>query len=413
MNAIAARAAMHYERGNIGAADVLVRAALQVDARDAAALNLRARMALAVGRPDVAAASAQQALEAAPHFKPARKNLEDARLRLATWPGIPAPLPSRLLVIRTWGCGFWSDVYHVLGMCLLAEYTGRTPVVLWGNGSWFRDPGVSEAWCEYFEPVSPVSVAQAQDRSLLSVFPSRWKGRLHEELDRFAGEGSRLHFVSLLGRDEPVLVSDFFSPVLAMLPWAPPGHWSVGLSVDATLGRLMKMYARPRPEIESIATHARDSLPPLDSLLSVHFRGTDKVVENDSLPALHDAYTAAIDASLDAGPASAVLLITDSRPGLEFFASRYGARLHSLPAIRAAGSEGVHYSGAAAPSALAREVLRDVLVASGCGAFIGTGSSNVSTAVVHRRDWPAGRVRLLDRSLHDYEFTGESLHGPL
>jgi len=43
----------------------------------------------------------------------------------------------KFLLIKAWGYGFWSDVSHVLGQLLVAELTGRTPIVHWGQNSLF------------------------------------------------------------------------------------------------------------------------------------------------------------------------------------------------------------------------------------------------------------------------------------
>ncbi len=41
-------------------------------------------------------------------------------------------MPSdRFLLIKSWGCGFWSDVDHVMGQLLVAEITNRIPVIYW------------------------------------------------------------------------------------------------------------------------------------------------------------------------------------------------------------------------------------------------------------------------------------------
>ncbi len=42
------------------------------------------------------------------------------------------------LLIKAWGFGMFADVDHVLGQLLIAEMTGRTPVVHWGTNSLYK-----------------------------------------------------------------------------------------------------------------------------------------------------------------------------------------------------------------------------------------------------------------------------------
>jgi protein O-GlcNAc transferase len=51
-------------------------------------------------------------------------------------------------------------VSHVLGQCLLAEITGRLPVVQWGGNSLFSDHPSSNAFETFFEPVSGCNIKE-------------------------------------------------------------------------------------------------------------------------------------------------------------------------------------------------------------------------------------------------------------
>lgn len=64
---------------------------------------------------------------------------------------VPHSKSGGFLLIKSWGYGFWSDVEHVIGALLLAEMTGRTPVVHWGGNSYFSD---DEGGGTPFEPFS-------------------------------------------------------------------------------------------------------------------------------------------------------------------------------------------------------------------------------------------------------------------
>ena len=46
---------------------------------------------------------------------------------------------SKYLLIKAWGFGFFSDVNHIIGQLLIAELTGRIPIVYWGKNSLFGE----------------------------------------------------------------------------------------------------------------------------------------------------------------------------------------------------------------------------------------------------------------------------------
>ena len=77
------------------------------------------------------------------------------------------------LLIKAWGFGFFSDVYHVLGQLLLAELTDRQPIVHWGQNSLFTDRSGQNAFEFFFEPLSELNVSDlaSQDHD---YFPRKW-----------------------------------------------------------------------------------------------------------------------------------------------------------------------------------------------------------------------------------------------
>jgi hypothetical protein len=82
---------------------------------------------------------------------------------------------NRFLLIKAWGCGFWSDVSHVAGQLLIAELTDRIPVIFWGTGSLYasENPLVKDAFIMYFLPVSNYSVYDSSRQvSVIRVEPA-------------------------------------------------------------------------------------------------------------------------------------------------------------------------------------------------------------------------------------------------
>ena len=60
----------------------------------------------------------------------------------------------------------------MLGACLLAEHTNRTPVVWWGRESRYRSEHVVNGWTDYFEPVSNVTIEDIQLQK--TFWPPKW-----------------------------------------------------------------------------------------------------------------------------------------------------------------------------------------------------------------------------------------------
>src|SRR5438105_9423414 len=119
----------------------------------------------------------------------------------------PAPPPGttaerhRFLLIKAWGCGFWSDMNHVFGSLLLAEITGRTPVTHWGSNSLFRDETGSDAFRLYFEPVSSFDIEYLTAIRRATFFPAKWSRSTlrRENVAKWEGPDSRLSGRSFLG----------------------------------------------------------------------------------------------------------------------------------------------------------------------------------------------------------------------
>ena len=97
------------------------------------------------------------------------------RLGLDRLPSLQAGR-DKFLLIKAWGFGFWSDMDHVLGGLLLAEITGRMPVVHWGRNSLFSDDPARNAFDEFFEPVSAMRIDDLI-RADFTYFPPKWSAR--------------------------------------------------------------------------------------------------------------------------------------------------------------------------------------------------------------------------------------------
>jgi hypothetical protein len=378
------------------------RPAEQDPAQDAAELAQTAGDYLRAGRRDVAELYARGALETDPRNAAARRLLDELA-RALRWPGRFAAPPAagpRYLLIREWAQGFWSDVDHVLGMCLLAEIAGRIPVVWWGAQSRFAPAGAGNAWEQFFEPVSRAAVA---DLAPLRRFPAKWQGQpLQGPIrNRWTGDGSRLVGLELLDRDDEVVVSDFHTGMKALLPWLPPAHPLAGASLQDAYRSLVRKYLRPRAEILAEVDRFAAAHFGGRPLVGVHVRGSDKVEEVSDLEGILARYFERLDARLRARPGAGIFLLTDDERVRAVYEQRYAARLVTTPCTRSRSNVGVHYLADRDPARIGVEVMVDTYLAARCGEFIGLGYSNVSLFVSYLKAWPPGSCDLLDANAHE------------
>jgi hypothetical protein len=117
-------------------------------------------------------------------------------------------------------------VHHTLGGLLLAEITRRTPVTHWGKNCRFGDGSARDAFQDYFEPVSAVSVADIVQIGDATFFPPKWTAdNLPEAIvSKWAGAGARLGAVEFLNRQATIAVVDYYIGVVNAAAWLPAHH---------------------------------------------------------------------------------------------------------------------------------------------------------------------------------------------
>jgi len=333
---------------------------------------------------------------------------------------------ARYLFIRDWGYGFWSNVHHVLGQLLVAELTHRVPVVWWGDNSLFRDAANPNAFALFFEPVAPATLAPPPLTDL-SIFPPKWNATNLQgaAINAWEGPYSRMAAPYLFDRPEDMVVSDFYAPLSAILPWIGPDSAYHGLDEDEIHLRLCEKYLTPTPAIRQKADDFFAHHMAGRAWVAVHVRGSDKIHESPHLHQTNARYTEFIDQIIALNPDIGVFLLTDAVDVHEAYQARYGTRLVTTPALRTGSQVGVHLQGHSG-YAIGADVLIDVLLAIRCQYFLGNKESNVSLAVSSLKRWPAGFIFMFgDKSvrsdnwfLHhghnrppeEREHTGETRH---
>ncbi len=388
-------------RGNLQLADYLCRDALRDNPQDALAMSLLGHMAAGLRRWQLADAWFTRALSLRPGSTEivgwrdrAREMAQAARAMAAA--AAPKMLARpKYLLIKAWGYGFWSDMDHVVGQLLLAELTGRTPVVHWGANTLFGASGVANAFELYFRPVSGATqdglAAWGQ-----SFFPAKWTAATlrDENVNKFQGPGSRTSALHLLARDEDVVVSDFHGKVVDLMAWIEPDSPWHGLDYQAVYRRLYAKYIQLQPALQARVDAFANARMAGRRWVAVHVRGSDKITELRDLELVNQQYQHRIEKMLQADPAMGIFLLTDSEHFASEYRRTYGKRVLLADVARSADDTGVHYAGHEGRK-LGEEVVLDAHLAARCDAFLGNGASNVSTAIRHLKDWAPGSFELI------------------
>lgn len=380
--------------GQLAAAEIACRELLDRSPREAAGLHLLGFIAAQAGERDTAIAYFQAALESEPGNERIRENLLAVQ-------GRPPRAPQggeRYLLIKGWGFGFWADMAHVAGSLLLAEITGRIPLVHWGAESRFSDKSACNAFTHYFEPVSPVSLEQLARLPDASFFPPRWHaGNLAQSgVSKWEGKGSRAGAVFFLNRPESVAVSDFNIGVVHVMPWIPRHHSLHGKSLEEIYCALTEKYLRPRPQIAAACdafyrTHLAGA-----PFVAVHLRGSDKATEDPELKATNRELLKVLETVDSSWP---IFLMTDDAQCLAGMKRTYGRRIVATDCQRTETAEGVHYLPTVDPVKAGREIMIDTYLALRADRFIGNGLSNVSAMIAVMKDWAPGALSLVGRSI--------------
>jgi protein O-GlcNAc transferase len=171
-----------FQKGNIAKAEILLRAHLERESNDHEAFYLLGKMATAINLPHYALNYFNESLRLAPKWQLSLDARDQVIKHLTESQGqsvIDQPKSEqaeqneKFILIKAWGQGFWSDVSHVLAQLLVAELTGRTPVVHWGTNSLFGDGTSANAFEFYFETFSKVNVIGLQKEEF-DIWPPKW-----------------------------------------------------------------------------------------------------------------------------------------------------------------------------------------------------------------------------------------------
>ena len=391
------KAIQAYKKGNLALAECLCQDLLDKQSLQPLGYILLGKIALDIGEPQFAIDYFNQVPEQDQNYALAQNNALAAHEIISKKNNNTDKKKSpKYLLVKAWGCGFWSDVDHVLGQLLLAEMTERIPIVYWGKNSLFGDPESVNSFEIYFEPVSSCLTFELLKKKSFTFYPGKWSAPtlLLENVNKFSGKFSRMAGIYGLNRREDVLVSDFHSFVYELMPWIRSGSLPVDGGYEEIYRYLFKKYIKLKPHLTSAIENFWGAHMQGKKILAVHVRGSDKVTEQPQLNEFNLRYFDAISKVTSIHNDIYIFIITDSEPVLEDYKKRFGEKLIYTHCTRSTTDVGVHYQGHPG-SKIGAEIILDTYLAAKCDFFIGNGASNVSTTIGHMKDWPDGRYILL------------------
>ncbi len=403
------------ERGNIARADQLCRLAMAefppcprwpfYRSRIAAHLNLhdQAQHWLTVTKQSIA--------NAAPALFPALEaRLPELQSKPAERPGNLHPSPSYLL-IKCWGYGFWSDVSHVLASLLLAEMTGRIPVIHWGSNSCYTDAPELNSFTTFYQPANDVSLEELAELDS-DYFPDKWHaGNLDQDgLNYWVGPGSRQSGLYFLNRPEKIVVSDFYTQISELLPWLDAEHPLHGCSVREAYYQLYRKYFKLQPTVQREVDAFIETNFTGHPSLGIHIRNVDKGYENPRFQEELAQIPPIVKAYIKKYPDLRIFLLTDSVEALETWRREYGERVFNSDCTRTSSQFALTWDDVDSRYRLGVEIIKDTYAAAACDFFVGLGCTNVPAMVVNLKRWQDEDLHIIgdivmmkdNWSLHDW-----------
>jgi hypothetical protein len=396
-----------WDQGRVSVVDLICQSLLTQDNYSPEIMLLLGQVAGRIGEFATARRYLQQSQS---HFpdRAAQAIAEVNRLEQAhKSPASTAAPRQRFHLIKAWGYGFTSDLDHTLGHLLIAQMENRIPVIHWGDNSLFRDANVENAWTQFFEPVSPYTIADLL-RTDYSFYPGKWSAAnlRRENVNKWEGPDAKTAGITYLNQTADVTVADYFTAPIELLPWlvarnplSIPGQVRM-MEIEQGYRFLIDKYLKPMPWITAAVDQFAMQHFGNRRLLAVHMRGSDKVQETPDLALHRQTVFQAVQADLANDPSLSIFLLTDDVGLWQTYKESFPGRVIATDCVRSSTLEGIHYSRSASRSQLGFEVLRDAYLAARCERFIGVGTTNVSNFIMHLKAWPNGAVRLAGPIMH-------------
>jgi hypothetical protein len=289
----------------------------------------------------------------------------------------------KLLLIHAIPEGMVAVLRHTVHGLLLAELSGRIPVIYWGSRFLYRRVGKDEnAFLRFFEDVGCCDgnrVTSAHGGFL----PTDWSAEnvFNDRLISYLDDESRSGVAQpplemLLNSEAAVVVYTHWNHLVDILPFVPEGSEYHGLDNATVAGMIFRKYFKVLPEVLAPAKVILEAVTAPGRVIGVHCRGSDKITEH-ALVTPED-YRKEVNRILRKD--DRVFLATDSLAALKKFQGWYGDRLIFTDCERSSNAQGVHFTAMDREKA-GCDFLVDAYLLSKCAVHFGNEGSHVSYLV--------------------------------
>lgn len=353
----------------------------------------------------------------------------------------------RFLLIKAISHNLWKNVHHLMELLLVAELTGRTPVVYWGTNCLYNEVIHNNAFDLYFEPISPYTIYDVIQPEF-TYYPPIWK---YDNLTSDDPDKSRRMYRNIgdiMGSNANVVVSDMNIFVKHMIPLITKEHPVYGMTPLQIYRYLFSKYLKIKPDIEEEIQRLYDiKFENAGPILAIHIPGDftldiypqireynnlnmlyhpenlnmlyhpNKLQRSDRFQVdetihLHEIvrlfkvtqsgdpyklYQPEINNILGKFNINKIFLITDREDILEEYTKLYGPMLIYNNYERVYKNDPgkfEHLENHLNKRSKGLDIIKDTYLASKCDFFIGYGFSNLSHAVTHLKDWSETNIKL-------------------
>jgi protein O-GlcNAc transferase len=288
---------------------------------------------------------------------------------------------NKYIVIQSFPEGMVAVIRHTIHGLLLAELTGRKPVILWNSRFLYHNDRkkISQNGFKYYFEENNLCDIEPLKISGLTFSPSCWNCENIESdymveyrslEERF--DCTPLTPKQILQANEDVVVYTHYQHLVDLIPIVPSDSEYFGLDANTVANRVYKKYFMLNNEVKNSLDQKLSEISSQEQLLGIHCRGSDKIFEYAI--ATPTAYKAAIKNRFQ--NTKQIFLATDSQPYLHIFQEWY-PRLHFIRCDRSTNNKGIHFSSGDVKKA-GFDFLLDAYLLSHCDFHYGNIRSHVS-----------------------------------
>ncbi len=339
----------------------------------------------------------------------------------------------RFLLIKTYSYMLWADIDHVLGQLLIAELTGRIPVVYWPTHCLNNGFVQTNGFELYFEPINSYTIFDLSNPQY-TYYPPIWDSDNLLVDDHTKDTWRYRNAGDILGSKANIVVGDVYYNVFELIPFVKKNHSAYGMTVEQIYRYLFSKYIRIKPDIDmEIQGYYNSWLKDSHPVLAVHVRRADegkvfdtrdsdkfdnqywnkvyrKVEKDNGKPGEkfskhlkkgkykepNKVYHKEIKKVIEKYNIKKIFLLTDCQKTVEEYVKMYGSIVAVTDCKRLSSDQEISYmENAMIKRRRGVEVIKDAFIAAKCDFFIGNDFSNLSHAVTRIKDWPVKNTKLL------------------